>query len=131
MKQSFPKKGTTVVGRLTDQQVREEIASVVLQFSDGQLAKAAGRTKECAKKIKRGVSAPSSATLLNWAQAIPSVNAWVMDKIAMRGERPEASPQMLIEVLTSLRRMSEQDTPEGRALQSVFAEFQRKQGERS
>lgn len=120
MQQSFPQKGTRIV---SDEEVREEISAIVLPFSVGTLAQASARTKEQAKKIKRGDSAPNAATLINWARHIPAVNTWLTNKIALDNATPEANPQTLIEVLTTLRRMSETDTVEGRALRAAFAQL--------
>lgn len=122
MEQASPSRGKRV---FSDEEIRDEISAIVLPFSAGQLATASGRTKEQAKKVKQGYTAPNAATLINWACNIPVVNDWLMAKIAANGTRPETNPQMLVEVLTQLRRMSETDTTEGRALKQIFRQVAR------
>lgn len=67
----------TNVAALTDRDAAEGFSATVHEFSAGQLAKAARRTKAAAKGWKDASRCPSAASLINMARSLPCVQGWL------------------------------------------------------
>lgn len=84
------KMGATFTPRpLTDREAAKRFRSTVINFSAGQLAIAAQRSKDTAKSWKAGRACPNAASLINMARALPTVAAWLAHEIE-RGEEFES-----------------------------------------
>lgn len=64
-----------------DRTLAEEFKGVVLQFSVGQLARAAQCSKDTAKAWKAGRAVPSAGKLFRMAQTLGPVHDWVAGHI--------------------------------------------------
>jgi hypothetical protein len=92
-------RGTTVFTppkvspKITNLEATEQVSALVIGFSAGTLAKAAGRSKDSAKHWKIGHACPNLASAINLARSIPSVRAWLLEQIEL-GVHPEG-PQLI------------------------------------
>lgn len=75
--------------KITNAEATEQVSALVLGFSSGTLAKAAGRSKDSAKHWKIGHACPNLASAINLARSIPSVRAWLMEQIG-EGAHPQS-----------------------------------------
>lgn len=74
---------------LTDKEAAARFSATVDQYSSGELARAAVRTKSAAKGWKPSsdnLRAPSLASIINMARALPCVRDWLLEEI----EGPES-----------------------------------------
>lgn len=65
----------------SEHQAREEFTALVLQYTPRQLAKFAGTTPEGARHWIDGSRGPNLATAVNIARHLPSVAAWIAQKM--------------------------------------------------
>lgn len=85
-------RATTTVGpmasvvTLDDQGAREAFSAVVIDIAPAQLAKAARRTKECARQWKTAKRFPCGRSLINMARKLPTVKAWLYEEIERTDE---------------------------------------------
>lgn len=110
----FPQ--TTVVGKnfdapkITDDVAAAKFACVVVGFTPRQLSKASGRTIEAAKHWLAGTRAPSTASIINMARAIPAVNAWLQEEASAGNRAAQAdSSDARIQALRFAARRSDAD----------------------
>lgn len=66
---------------LSDRDAAERFCDAVSQFSAGDLARAAHRTKSAAKGWKDASRAPGLASAINMARALPTVRDWICAEI--------------------------------------------------
>lgn len=69
--------------KITNEEATQQITGIVLGFSAGTLAKAAGRSKDSAKHWKAGHACPNVASIINLARQIPSVHKWLTEQISI------------------------------------------------
>lgn len=78
---SSPFRGTTILPKISDREVAEQVSAAIIPFTLGQISKASGRTKEAAKKLRGRLNAPNSATLINMARDLDPVRYMLMSLI--------------------------------------------------
>lgn len=74
------------VAVLDDQAAKEAFSAVVIDIGPAQLAKAARRTKECARHWKQAKRFPCGRSLINMARKLPTVKAWLYHEIERNDE---------------------------------------------
>jgi hypothetical protein len=72
---------TNVAAPLSDRDAAERFSLITVEFSSGDLARAARRTKAAAKGWKDASRAPGLASIINIARALPSVRQWLIAEI--------------------------------------------------
>lgn len=102
----------------SDRDVAERFSAAVVEFSAGDLAKAARRTKAAAKGWKDASRCPSGASLINMAATIPAVRNWLNSEID-RGAR-DAQAGSADAVARALRELANVPGPEGDAIRAVM-----------
>ena len=71
---------------MTEPEGAEDLAPVLDDFEEGQLAQATNRSKETARLWKMGVRFPNGASLINLARNVPAVRAWLLQQIGSEAE---------------------------------------------
>lgn len=105
---------------INDRDAAEEFALLVVDFSAGQLAKAACRSKETAKCWKAGRALPNGASLLNLAGNIPRIHDWVIGKIS-RTAPVLGSTNILTTLIASLQVAAQMPGADGAQARAVLA----------
>lgn len=77
---------------ISEDEVAEKFAAVVLKFSKDDLSVLSGRTTEAAKHWKRANRAPNSSSLLTMGRRLPLVREWVISQMDMPSSAPSADP---------------------------------------
>lgn len=95
--------GTTVLPPTTvmptcERAAAKAFSALVIPFSRGELATAAMRTKDAAKKWKDGTALPNGYTMLMLGREIPAVRNWMLGMLGLTDERDEV-PEDAQEVL--------------------------------
>lgn len=99
----------------------KEFQAVIIEFSVGDLAHAAKRSKDAAKAWKAGRSLPSAWSLFNMAQEIKPVRNWMMAKLNVR-EAPEfLTDQVMGAMIGALHQVSQQSGPDGDAVRRILS----------
>src|SRR5262245_6615173 len=81
---------------LQDRDAAERFSAKVIPFSAADLAKAAHRTKSAAKGWKDASRAPSLASTINMARALPSVSVWLAEEIGLAMDARSLSADAVI-----------------------------------
>jgi len=103
---------------IDEREAAEQFSAVVVDFSAGQLAQLARRTKGTAKNWKAGRVFPNGASLLNLAMTVPVVNAWVQAKIG----RPEFDcPRTAHETINALHFAASLPGPAGEEARAILS----------
>lgn len=72
---------TNIVPISTERDAAEQFSALVVDFSAGQLASAARRSKETAKRWKSARAFPNGVSLIHMACSLPTVNMWLKSQI--------------------------------------------------
>lgn len=136
VRQAIAKRGTTVVPwtpvvPVNDDEAKKEFAAVILNISRGQLAKAAKRGKDAAKRWQEGTRLPSMLTILNMAQpgdaGIPVVRNYVLTKLGINPAMLSAAeqisfqtPQMMEAAIAAVYQVMHQPGPDGDAVRAAL-----------
>lgn len=118
---------TTVVPATTvmpacERDAAQEFSAVILPFSRGELARAANRTKDAARKWKEGIALPNAYTMLMLGRKIPAVRNWMASKLNL--DQPLfASPQALDVLMAALYQVAHQPGPDGDAVRALLAKM--------
>lgn len=109
--------GKSLVGKnrfvpATERDAAQEFAAVILNFSRGELANAAKRTKDAAKAWKEGRALPSGWSLLNMAKEIPAVRNWMLGTGA---DTEFESPQVLNAIVGAVQTLANMPGRDGDA----------------
>lgn len=104
---------------VTERDAAQEFSAVIIQFSSGELAQAAKRSKEAAKAWKEGRSLPTAWSMLNMAREIPAVRNWMLAKL---GADPQFnSPEMLSVLVGAVQTVAAMPGMDGDRLRALIA----------
>jgi hypothetical protein len=103
---------------VTEREVAERFAAVIIRFEVGELAQGANATKEAGKKWKAARSCPNLAKTINMARSIPSIGGWVIGEVM-------GDPQAINAVIAGLQYVSSQPGPEGSAARAILTRLLR------
>ncbi len=101
---------------LTERDLCARVAAVTRRSQRGELAQAAGSTKESARNWKDGTSCPNLAKTINMARRIPAVAEFVLSEIV--GD--ENGPHALNAVIAGLHAVSSDPGPQGSAARALL-----------
>lgn len=105
---------------ITENAAAKEFSAVILEFSSGELARAAQRTKEAAKSWKKGRSLPSVWSLMNMAQEIPAVKAWMCAKLGVQAAPEFLDDRVMTAMMAALHQVAQQNGPDGEAVRALL-----------
>lgn len=88
MRSAINRGGTTVLPPTTvlpacEREAAKAFSALVIPFSRGELASAAMRTKDAAKKWKDGTALPNGYTMLMLGREIPAVRNWMLGMLGV------------------------------------------------
>lgn len=128
---SIKPRATTVVPVTTvmpacERDAAAEFSALVLPFSRGELARAANRSKDAARKWKEGQALPNAYTMIMLGRKIPIVRSWMASKLGMAdGASIFLSPEVMTSLLAFLYQVSHQDNPDGDAARKLLTRMGR------
>lgn len=97
---------------VSDRDAAERFSLITVEFSAGDLARAARRTKAAAKGWKDASRAPGLASVINMARQLPTIRAWLMAEIDAGGNG--------IDVVSALKAVANAPGPEGDAIRAIL-----------
>lgn len=97
---------------VSDRDAAERFSLITVEFSAGDLAKAARRTKAAAKGWKDASRAPGLASVINMARQLPTIRAWLMQEIDAGGDG--------LDVVSALQSVANSPGPEGDAIRAIL-----------
>lgn len=101
---------------LTDFQVREEFAGLIVRFPNRPLAQMSGVSRQAPDLWRRAERTISSPALLNVGKSIPSVRRWIAAHTDY-----SATDMTFDELLRGLHAVSAQNTPDGQIARQMLA----------
>lgn len=122
---------TTVIPQTTvmpacERDAAHEFSGVILPFSRGELARAANRTKDAARKWKEGVALPNAYTMIMLGRKIPVVRRWMGDKLGLvEGGSILLSPEVMTSLLAFMYQVAHQKGPDGDAARALLTRMGR------
>lgn len=103
---------------VTEREVAERFAAVIIPFEVGELAQGANATKEAGKKWKAARSCPNLAKTLNMARSLGTVCGWVISEAI-------GDPQAMAAMMAGLQHIASQPGPEGAAARALLTRLLR------
>lgn len=97
----------------SEAEAAQEFSAVILDFSAGELARAAQRSKETAKCWKAGRSFPNGVSLMALVTEFPRIHAWFNSKTGGLD-----SPQGMSAAFALIESTLASNTPEARAMRA-------------
>lgn len=111
----------TTVMPACERDTATEFSALVLPFSRGELARAANRSKDAARKWKEGAALPNAYTMIMLGRKIPLVRNWMASKLGLStGTSMFLSPEVMTALLAFLYQVSHQDNPDGDAARKLL-----------
>ena len=105
----------------SEPEAAREFCAVILPFSTGEVALAAGRSKDTVKCWKAARAFPNGVSLMNLAMTNRTVRGWVLAKLNVR-EMPEFVDDRLLTVMMAMLNQGlYQSGPDGDAVRAEFA----------
>jgi hypothetical protein len=106
---------------LTERDAAEKFSAAVIDFSAGQLASAARRSKDTAKRWKSARACPNGASLINMARSLPTIRTWLLSQI---------DAEMAIQfdaghLYSALKNLADVEGQEGDAARGILREMAR------
>ena len=108
--------GSTGQKFLTERDLSRKVSEVARHFQRGELAQAAGSSKEAAKNWQDGTSCPNTAKTINLARKIPAVAELVLSEIV--GD--ENGPDALNAVMAGLHMVAADPGAQGSAARALL-----------
>lgn len=101
---------------VTERDVTARVSTIARQSQRGELARAAGSTKDSAKNWQDGTNCPNLAKTINMARRIPAVAEFVLAEIVGDDNGPHA----LNAVIAGLHVVAADPGPEGSAARALL-----------
>jgi hypothetical protein len=108
----------TMILPANDREAAAEFSAVILKYSVGEVASAAKRTKDAAKKWKAGNAMPCGLALMQMAQTLPAVRNWMLSKLGPSFQ--QNSPQNLSMAVVGIQTLAAKPGPEGDAVREAL-----------
>jgi len=109
----------TMILPANDREAAAQFSAVILSYSVGEVARAAKRTKDAAKKWKAGNAMPCSLALMEMAQSLPAVRNWVLAKMGPGFQ--QNGPQSVSTAVLAVQTLATMPGPEGDAVRAALA----------
>lgn len=112
---------TLLVPIISEHETAQEFSAVIIPFTTGELAQAAKRGKEAAKKWKEGRSLPSAWSMMNMAREIPAVRNYMLAKLGLGAHFNFNSPQGLDALARAVGLISSMPGPDGDSIRDLLS----------
>lgn len=108
----------TMILPANDREAAEEFSAVIIPYSVGEVAQAAKRGKDAAKKWKSGKAMPCGLALMHMARRLPAVRNYMLAKMGPAFQHD--SPQSMSMAVLAFQTLLSQPGPEGDALRAMI-----------
>lgn len=100
-------------------EARQEFASIIREFDNGEIANDADVSKETVKCWKAARALPRSDNLIKLAKKNRSVMAWTLRHLGVNQVPEFLSPQVMTAMVAAFHQVAQQPGPDGDAIRAA------------